>query len=53
MVGLPLLTAMRPQAGLAEKLERGGLRLRRRSPLADAARRVMAVLQQHAVVSAA
>ena len=32
MVGLPLLAAMRPQAGLAETLERGGLRLRRRQP---------------------
>jgi secretion/DNA translocation related CpaE-like protein len=53
IVGLPLLASMRPQAGIAESLERGGLRLRRRSPLAGAARRVMAVLQQHPVVSAA
>ncbi|ORB64553.1 septum site-determining protein Ssd [Mycolicibacterium tusciae] len=53
IVGLPLLAAMRPQAGIAETLEHGGLRLRRRSPLAGAARRVMAVLQQHSVVSAA
>ncbi len=53
IVGLPLLAAMRPQAGIAETLERGGLRLRRRSPLAGAARRVMAVLQQHPVVNAA
>jgi secretion/DNA translocation related CpaE-like protein len=53
IVGLPLLAAMRPQAGMAETLERGGLRLRRRSALAGAARRVMAVLQHHPVVSAA
>lgn len=53
IVGLPLLAAMRPQAGLAETLERGGLRLRRRSPLATAARRVVAVLHQHPVASAA
>jgi secretion/DNA translocation related CpaE-like protein len=52
-VGLPLLAAMRPQAGLAENLERGGLRLRRRSPLAGAARRVLTVLQRHPVVRAA
>ena len=47
IVGLPLLAAMRPQPGIAEALEHGGLRLRRRSPLAAAARRVLAVLQQH------
>lgn len=46
-VGLPLLAAMRPQPGVAESLERGGLRLGRRSPLAAACRQVMAVLQQH------
>ena len=43
IVGLPLLAAMRPQAGVSAVLERGGLRLRRRSPLAAAARRVLAV----------
>jgi secretion/DNA translocation related CpaE-like protein len=53
IVGLPLLAAMRPQTGIAETLERGGLRLRRRAPLVGAARRVMAVLRQHPVVSAA
>jgi len=53
IVGLPLLAAMRPQAGIAETLERGGLQLRHRSPLARAARRVLAVLQQHPVMSAA
>lgn len=53
IVGLPLLAAMRPQARIAETLEHGGLRLRRRSPLVGAARRIMAVLHQHPVVSAA
>lgn len=47
IVGLPLLAAMRPQPRLAEELERGGLRVSRRSPLAMAARRVLAVLEQH------
>ena len=52
-VGLPLLAAMRPQPGLADSLERGGMRLHRRSPLAAAARRVLTVLQQHPAVDAA
>ena len=47
IVGLPLLAAMRPQPGVAETLERGGLRLRPRSPLAAAARKVLTVLAQH------
>jgi secretion/DNA translocation related CpaE-like protein len=47
IVGLPLLAAMRAQPGVADALERGGLRLRHRSPLAAAARRVLAVLHQH------
>jgi secretion/DNA translocation related CpaE-like protein len=47
IVGLPLLAAMRAQPGVADALERGGLRLRHRSPLATAARRVLAVLYQH------
>jgi secretion/DNA translocation related CpaE-like protein len=46
IVGLPLLAAMRPQPGIADALERGGLRLRSRSPLAGAARRVLAVVHQ-------
>ncbi|MHA3019012.1 septum site-determining protein Ssd [Mycobacterium sp. BMJ-28] len=45
-VGVPLLASMRPQPGLAGALERGGLRVRARSPLAVAAARVLAVLQQ-------
>lgn len=47
IVDLPLLAAMRPQAGLAEVLERGGLRVRPRSPLGSAARRVLSVLAGH------
>src|SRR5919204_427138 len=30
IVGLPVLAAMRPQSGIAEALERGGLRIHRR-----------------------
>lgn len=44
IAGLPLLASMKAQPRLAEQLERGGLRLRRRSALAAAARRVLAVL---------
>jgi secretion/DNA translocation related CpaE-like protein len=44
IAGLPLLAAMRAQPRLAEQLERGGLRLRPRSPLASAARQVLGVL---------
>ena len=42
---VPLLAAMRPEPMIAERLERSGLRLRSRSPLAAAARRVATVLQ--------
>jgi secretion/DNA translocation related CpaE-like protein len=52
IVGLPLLAAMRAHPGVADALERGGLRLRRRSPLAAAARRVLAVLHQHQAAAA-
>ena len=45
-VGLPRLASMRSQPGLATALERDGLTPRRRSPLASAARRVLAVLHQ-------
>lgn len=44
---VPLLAAMKPHPGLAEQLERGGLRLGKRSQLASAARRVLAVLPTH------
>lgn len=47
LTGLPLLAAMRPEPMIAEKLERGGLQLRSRSPLATAARQVAAVLRDH------
>ena len=52
-VGLPLLAATRPQHGVAEALERGGLRISRRSPLAATARRVLTVLQRHPAETAA
>ena len=50
---LPLLAAMRPEPNLAERLDRGGLRLRRRAALAAAARRVLAVLERHPASEAA
>lgn len=52
-IGLPLLAAMRPQPGLPAALERGGLRVPRRSPLAAAARRVLAVLPEQPAAAAA
>jgi len=51
--GLPLLAAMRPEPNLADRLERAGLRLHRRSPLLVTARRVLAVLGRHATPEAA
>lgn len=51
--GLPLLAAMRPEPNLAERLERVGLRLRRRSPLLTTARRVLGVLGRQAALEAA
>lgn len=47
IVGLPVLAAMRPQPGIETLLERGGLPSRPRSPLARAARAVLAVLSRH------
>ncbi|WP_077043050.1 septum site-determining protein Ssd [Rhodococcus sp. MTM3W5.2] len=44
LLGLPVLAVMRPQPRLSAALERGGLRLRRRSPLAVGARAVLEVL---------
>ncbi|MCH9734042.1 MAG: CpaE-like family protein [Actinomycetia bacterium] len=44
ILGLPVLASMRPEPGLRQRLERGGLRLRRRSPLANAANKVLEVL---------
>lgn len=43
VIAVPLLAAMRPEPMLAQRIEQDGLRLRRRSPLAAAARRVLAV----------
>lgn len=44
ITGLPLLASVKAQPQVAEQLERGGLRLGRRSALAAAARQVLAVL---------
>jgi secretion/DNA translocation related CpaE-like protein len=52
IVGLPLLAAMRAEPGVTDALERGGLRPRPRSPLAAAARRVLAVLHRHQAAAA-
>ncbi|GLP79132.1 septum site-determining protein Ssd [Mycobacterium antarcticum] len=48
ITGLPVLTAMRPQPGLAAELEHDGMRPRRRSPLMSGARHVLDVLQGQA-----
>ncbi|WP_163901065.1 septum site-determining protein Ssd [Mycolicibacterium pulveris] len=53
IVELPLLAAMRAQPAVARVLERDGLRLRRQSPLVDAAGRVLAIVREHPVVEAA
>jgi secretion/DNA translocation related CpaE-like protein len=53
IVEVPLLAAMRAQPNLAAMLERGGLRIGRRSPLATAARQVLSVLAQHPSAEAA
>jgi secretion/DNA translocation related CpaE-like protein len=50
IAGLPLLASMKPQPRLAEQLEHGGLRLGRRSALAAAARRLLALLPAHPAV---
>jgi len=47
IAGVPLLAAMRPHPGLAGQLEHTGLRIGRRSALAAAARKVLAVLPTH------
>lgn len=44
ITGLPLLASIRAQPQLAEQVDCGGLRLGKRSPLAAAARRVLAAL---------
>jgi len=53
VAAVPLLAAMRPEPMLNERVEQGGLRLRRRSPLGAAARRVLALLDHGAWVRAA
>jgi len=51
--GVPLLASMRPEPMLDQRLESGGLRLRRSSPLRQAARHVLEVLQRGRAVRAA
>lgn len=45
-LGLPLLASMRPEPGLARRLERGGLRLGTRSPLGEAAASVVSTFHR-------
>jgi len=52
IAGVPLLASMRPYPRLGEQLEHGGLRFGRRSALAAAARRVLAVLPERAATRA-
>ncbi|EME18752.1 septum site-determining protein Ssd [Rhodococcus triatomae] len=49
LLGMPVLATMRPEPGLATALERGGLRLARRSPLRRAADAVLDVVAGDAV----
>jgi hypothetical protein len=51
--GLPVIAVMRPEPMLEARLDKGGLRLRRRSPLAIAAREVFAVLEHRYLGQAA
>lgn len=44
IVGAPLIAAMRPEPNLGNRLDNGGLRLSRRSPLAGAAQSVLALV---------
>ena len=48
IVEVPLLAAMRPEPMLAARIERDGLRLRRRSPLARGALAVLEIAQRSA-----
>ena len=50
--GITLLASVRAEPGIADQLEHGGLRLGRRSALAAAARRVLAVLPARSAVTA-
>jgi secretion/DNA translocation related CpaE-like protein len=52
IIGLPLLATLRAEPRLAERLEHSGLRLHRRSALAMAADRVLAVLPARKTLAA-
>ncbi len=51
IAGIPLLAVMRAEPRISEQLEHGGLRLRRTSALASAARRVLAIVSARATTS--
>ncbi len=46
IVGVPMIAAMRPEPNLGNRLDNGGLRLSGRSPLAGAARAVLALVSR-------
>lgn len=46
IVGAPLIAAMRPEPNLGNRLDTGGLRLSARSPLAGAARAILALVSR-------
>lgn len=52
-VEVPLIASMRPEPMLAERIERGGLSVTRRSPLGKAAQQVLTVLDRLIVERAA
>ncbi|MGH3722817.1 MAG: septum site-determining protein Ssd [Mycobacterium sp.] len=53
IVGAPLIAAMRPEPHLGNRLDNGGLRLSRRSPLAGAAQAVLALVSRDSKGAAA
>lgn len=53
IVGVPLIAAMRPEPNLASRLDNGGLRLSRRSPLVGAAQSVLALVSYEGTATAA
>lgn len=49
LTGLPVLATLRPEPGLDGAIERGGLRLRRRSPLRRVAADILDIVRSNAV----
>lgn len=53
IVGAPMIAAMRPEPNLGNRLDNGGLRLSRRSPLTGAAQAVLALVSREGKGAAA